>query len=87
MPANGARLVGRNADLAWTAGSGATSHDVHFGTTDPPPFVGNQASTGYDPGTLAAVQTYYWRIDEVNAQGTTTGTVWSFTTRRNVERR
>jgi len=24
--------------------------------------------------------TYYWRIDEVNSEGTTTGTVWSFTT-------
>ncbi|MHC4622216.1 MAG: hypothetical protein ACYTEQ_31160, partial [Planctomycetota bacterium] len=24
--------------------------------------------------------TYYWRIDEINASGTTTGIVWSFTT-------
>jgi hypothetical protein len=24
--------------------------------------------------------TYYWRIDEKNANGTTTGDVWSFTT-------
>jgi hypothetical protein len=23
---------------------------------------------------------YYWRIDEINASGTTTGVVWSFTT-------
>jgi hypothetical protein len=80
-PAQGATLVGRNADLSWTAGSGASSHDVYFGTTDPPPFVGNQSGTSFDPGQMSAQQSYYWRIDEVNAQGTTAGSVWSFTTR------
>ena len=29
---------------------------------------------------MANDTTYYWRIDEVNAEGTTTGNVWSFTT-------
>ena len=42
--------------------------------------MGNQAGTTYNPGTLTANATYYWRIDEKNANGTTTGTVWSFTT-------
>ena len=32
------------------------------------------------PGALAADTTYFWRIDERNAAGVTTGTVWSFTT-------
>jgi hypothetical protein len=81
-PVQGATLVGRNADLSWTAGSGASSHDIYFGTTDPPPFVGNQTGTSFDPGLMSAPRTYYWRIDEVNAQGTTTGSVWSFTTRK-----
>ena len=80
-PSQDATLVGRSADLSWTAGSGAISHDVYFGTTDPPPFVGNQAGTSFEPGLMSGLQTYYWRIDEVNAQGTTTGSVWSFTTR------
>ena len=69
-----------NADLNWTAGSGATSHDVYFGTTSPGTFQGNQAGTTFDPGVLANNTTYFWRIDEVNAGGTTTGNVWSFTT-------
>jgi hypothetical protein len=29
---------------------------------------------------MDSATTYYWRIDEVNTYGTTTGTVWSFTT-------
>jgi hypothetical protein len=66
--------------LTWTAGDGATSHDVYFGTESPGTLQGNQAGTTFDPGTLANATTYYWRIDEKNAGGTTTGDVWSFTT-------
>ena len=82
-PANSATGVATNATLSWSAGSGATSHDVYFGTDSTPDsteFIGNQSGTTYNPGTLANSTTYYWRIDEVNASGTTTGTVWSFTT-------
>ncbi|MHC4799312.1 MAG: DUF6298 domain-containing protein, partial [Planctomycetota bacterium] len=79
-PANSATDVSISADLSWTAGSGATSHDVYFGTSSPGTFQGNQGGTTYDPGTMSASTTYYWRIDEVNEAGTTTGTVWSFTT-------
>ncbi len=79
-PANGATSVNINADVSWTAGSGATSHDVYFGQTSPGTFQGNQTSTTFDPGTMANDTTYYWRIDEKNASSTTTGTVWSFTT-------
>jgi lysophospholipase L1-like esterase len=79
-PSNGAANVGTTTDLSWTAGSGATSHDVYFGTSSPGTFRGNQTSTTYDTGTMTAGTTYYWRIDEKNAYGTTTGTVWSFTT-------
>jgi hypothetical protein len=79
-PANSATDVSINADLSWTAGSDTTSHDVYFGTSSPGTFQGNQTATTYDTGTMANDTTYYWRIDEVNATGTTTGTVWSFTT-------
>ena len=79
-PANGAAAVSPASDLSWTAGSGADSHDVCFGTVDPPPFVVNQTSTTYDPGTMAAGTTYYWRITEKNVFGKTTGSVWQFTT-------
>jgi len=81
-PADGATGVSTTAVLTWTAGTHAASHDVYFGTTQPGTFRGNQAGTTFDPGPLAPNTTYYWRIDEVNAAGTTTGTVWSFTTAR-----
>ena len=79
-PANSAANVSITADLSWTAGSGATSRDVYFGTSSPGTFQGNQTATTFDTGTMSNNTTYYWRIDEVNASGTTTGTIWSFTT-------
>ena len=79
-PANDATGVSLNADLSWTAGSGATSHDVYFGPTGPGEFQGNQNDTTFEPGTMAEYTTYFWRIDELNAWGKTIGTVWSFTT-------
>ncbi|MHC4739543.1 MAG: DNRLRE domain-containing protein, partial [Planctomycetota bacterium] len=79
-PGNGAADITVDADLSWTAGSGATSSDVYFGTTSPGAFQGNQTATTFDTGTMTNNTTYYWRIDEVNTAGTTTGTVWSFTT-------
>lgn len=87
LPPDGATEVARNQNLAWTAGSGSTSHAVYFGTTTPPPFVGNQAGTTFDPGLMDKLQLYYWRIDEVNAQGTTPGVVWSFTTGQNLAKK
>ncbi|MHC4084123.1 MAG: right-handed parallel beta-helix repeat-containing protein [Planctomycetota bacterium] len=79
-PADGQIEVSRTADLSWTAGFNATSRDVYFGTVNPPPFIGNQTATTFDPGTMDYEKTYYWRIDEINKWGTTTGQIWSFTT-------
>ena len=73
--------VSTNVDLIWTPGAHAASHDVYFGPNSPGTFQGNQTDTTFDPGTLAKGTTYYWRIDEVGPHGTTTGPVWSFTTR------
>jgi hypothetical protein len=71
--------------LKWVAGKSATasSHAVYFGTDSTPDssdFKGNQSGTTYNPGPLSPGTTYYWRIDQVNAQGTMTGDVWTFTT-------
>jgi len=82
-PADDATGVSTTTGLSWTAGSGASSHDVYLGTSNPPGFQGNQAGTTYNPGILSASTTYHWRIDEKNSGGTTTGTVWSFTTGTN----
>jgi hypothetical protein len=80
-PANSATGVSITQDLSWTAGSGATSRDVYFGTAASPPQVStSQTATTYDTGTMASLTTYYWRINEKNASGTTTGAVWNFTT-------
>jgi len=87
MPYDDMTAVAVNADfLAWAEGENAVSSDVYFGT-DPTPdsseFKGNQTATTYDLPALTADTTYYWRIDQVNAQGTTTSDVWSFTTPKN----
>jgi regulation of enolase protein 1 (concanavalin A-like superfamily) len=95
-PANGATDVARDIVLSWAAGPYAATHDVYFGTveadvanatkTDPlGVLVGpGQTSSTYDPpGLLDIEQTYYWRVDEVNAPPSTNiekGAVWSFTT-------
>ncbi len=79
-PSDGGTNVDVDANLSWSTGSGATSHDVYFGTSNPPSFVQGQGASSYDPGTLAFDTTYYWRVDEVNANGTTGGDTWSFTT-------
>jgi hypothetical protein len=81
-PADGATKLLNPVTLSWTAGTDATSHDVYFGTSSGSlTFQGNQTGTTFDPGSLAGKTNYYWRIDEVNAQGTTTGTEWTFKTK------
>jgi len=82
-PGNGAAGVAIDADLSWTAGIDAVSHDVYFGTNpgNLPQVSTQQAGTTYDPGTLAQGTTYYWAIDEHDSSGAITyGDVWSFTT-------
>lgn len=89
-PAHLATGINNNPTLSWTAGVGTNSHNVYFGddqtavtnaNTLSPEFRGNQSGTTFNPGLLDAVTTYFWRIDEVAANGDTTkGLVWSFTT-------
>jgi hypothetical protein len=79
-PPDGETNVSITADLSWTAGPYATSHDLYFGTSSPPPFVCNQIETAFDPGMMDSGRTYFWRIDEVNKWGVTTGQLWSFST-------
>jgi hypothetical protein len=79
-PTDNALSVNIDVDLSWMAGLGAISHYVYFGTSNPPPFVGIQTTTTFDPGTMAYTTKYYWQIDEVGLGGTITGAVWNFTT-------
>ena len=78
-PANGATGVATTASLSWSA-TNATSYDVKFGTTNPPPPVATgQIAASYAPA-LAAGTTYFWQIVANNAAGSTAGPVWSYTT-------
>jgi hypothetical protein len=82
-PTNGSTGIDINQDLAWAAAVDADSHDVYFGINPSPgvaEFQGNQSATSFEPGALLPSTTYYWRIDEVNAHGTTPGATWSFQT-------
>jgi hypothetical protein len=83
VPADGAEGLGLDSGLDWTAGAQTDSHDVYFGTSaplGPGDYRGNQPGTAFDPGPLQTNSTYYWRVDEVNAQGTIRGCTWSFIT-------
>ena len=78
-PADGLTGLKPNTKLRWTPSPDADSHDVYFGTTNPPPFISNEDKAFYDPGPLDPNTTYYWRIDEKNIHGTTAGPIWDFT--------
>jgi hypothetical protein len=86
-PFNGNTNVATSAVLSWSSASGATMYHVYFGTnqtdvTNGAMSVdqGEQASTSFNPGTMAGSTQYFWRIDTINDAGTTTGVVWTFTT-------
>jgi hypothetical protein len=80
-PANHTNGVLDPATLSWTVGSNGESHDIYFGTTNPPPFVGNQTLAIYEPNMLLPGATYYWRINEVNSLlGSNKGDLLRFTT-------
>jgi regulation of enolase protein 1 (concanavalin A-like superfamily) len=79
-PEDGARVVGEVL-LEWIAGQTAVAHDVFFGD-DPNDleWVSTQVATSYPvEQELVRGATYYWRIDEIAADGTThEGDLWSF---------
>jgi len=89
-PADGAEDVLRDVVLSWTPGAFAATHNVYLGTdsdavTNGDASVllssGKDANTYDPPGHLEFGQTYYWRIDEVNAPPSSmvyAGKVWSF---------
>jgi len=85
-PANGATGVSIDADLDWGDAARATSYNVYFGPTNPPPLVANTPSSDWALSTLSYETTYYWQIVASNSVGHTPGPVWSFTTQREDQR-
>ena len=91
QPENHADYLLRDVILSWISGEYAATHDVYFGTNFDDINDGiadvllseGQDANYYDPGILEFGTTYYWRVDEVNAQPLSTiykGNIWSFTT-------
>ena len=95
-PADGAIVQDTWVSLSWSPGDFAASHnvyvgenfdDVQAGTGDT--FRINQTNTDYAvgfsgfpyPDGVVKGTTYYWRVEDIEADGTTThsGPVWSFT--------
>ncbi|MHC4587237.1 MAG: LamG domain-containing protein, partial [Planctomycetota bacterium] len=96
QPASGSLHFDVWANLSWSPGDTAVSHDVYFGDNFDDvndgiesTFQGNQNMpfiiVGFPgfafPDGLIPGMTYYWRIDEIEANGTTKhkGIVWNFT--------
>ncbi len=70
--------------LQWKPGDTAVYHDLYFGTNPEPgpaEYISRLSTNIYNPTTeFKSGITYYWRVDEVEADGTVhTGTVWNFT--------
>jgi len=92
QPINGDGNVVRDVILSWTPGYPLQTHNVYLGTDfddvndagiDSPLLVGPALSTNsYNAGQREYSQTYFWRVDEIDAPPASTvykGKVWSFT--------
>jgi hypothetical protein len=95
-PADGSFHPDTWASISWGPGAFAASHDVYFSDNfddvqagAESAFLGNQIETNFVvgfpgfpfPDGLIPGTTYYWRVDDIEADGVTKneGDVWSFT--------
>jgi hypothetical protein len=82
-PRDGATDAGRGElELAWSPGAGAQAHNVYLGTgPDDLKLLGKVEQAGATVSGLKSNSRFCWRVDEVQADGSTVpGRVWSFTT-------
>jgi len=95
-PASGATDVGPDVQLSWRAGRDVVAHEVHL-STDESQLIENADGTApvavttepqFDTdGLLELGRTYYWRVDELSAAGSSDvweGEIWSFSTQPSI---
>lgn len=80
--------VGNSIKLKWSSAPNVVSHEVYFGkdknsvinaTHSSAEYKGSLTDTSYQVENLYSMNSYYWRVDEKNANGEITkGKVWSF---------
>jgi len=90
QPADGAKWIDpAGVKLSWLPGMNAIAHDAYFGGNQADVAAGTggtlkqakQFTLDFGPGALEPGTTYYWRVDEILADGSKkAGAVWSFTT-------
>jgi hypothetical protein len=83
VPADG--TIGTSIEkmsLGWMSGNGATAHQIYVGTdADELVLIEEVTTESLELTALERGVKYYWRVDEVGADGTiVTGDVWSFDT-------
>jgi len=80
FPSDGAQNINLTPVLTWASSAGATSYDVYFGASSPPPLIANLTVTSYAPAGLVRAQTYYWQVVAKNSGGSNASPIWSFST-------
>ena len=90
-PADGDEHWPNETALTWAAPADAASHEIFFGTdsnsvaaatSSSPEFKGKLKSPSFSLPKLDHMKNYFWRVDEVDADGNVTrGEVWRFCVR------
>lgn len=90
-PSDGKINVNENANLSWSCGDSQcglpVTYDVYFGTMETlgeEHKLGSTTEKAWNLPRMASLTKYYWKIVVRDANGATSGPVWSFTTRANL---
>ena len=78
FPANNAEKIKPGQVLKWKKGLLTDYHKLYLGISNPPPYVADVYDISFVPDSLNSDSIYYWRVDEVNEKGITTGETWRF---------
>lgn len=86
-PANGATNQATKLTLKWAASSNATSYEVWFGANGALALKGTVTTPSLAVSSLLAGTNYSWKVVAKNSVGSTSGDVWTFTTKAAVVRK